>query len=352
VKNVIIAALVAAIVVLLSSSAFGQNVDRNPFSPEGAAFKVEQRLQRLKAQSAVESIDQSAARLKVAEAKASAAQAQANAAKAAAARASSGVQRLGGELKGVRKDTDKLSDTVYGPKGKDGNRAGGLVSENAKLQDWRKKLDASLAGPDGEFGTADDVVTGISEGLQETNRDVYGYEDESGKSHPGVLEVVWGKDGKGGLRQGFAVLKEQIAGAASQGAVWWVGIIAVLSLLLSALNFLRGRGQSTTAGIPASGGAASPVATPPAPTLANVNPGGSPVSGGTPIMITGSDFDGSVVYFGKAGQSDLNASAIVVDPAGDQITCQTPVFTEVGSWTIFVRNSDGQEISALFVVVP
>lgn len=126
-----------------------------------------------------------------------------------------------------------------------GNKSGAL-SDIKKLNEWRTKVDKELAGPDGEFGTKDDVVPKMSQNLEEVQGDIYGYTDKEGKSHPGALEVLLGKDGKSGLSGGYAALKKQLEGVASASALTWVGIIAGLALLLSLVNYFRGNGRSSS----------------------------------------------------------------------------------------------------------
>lgn len=160
-------------------------------------------------------------------------------------------------------------DLLNGKKGK-----GGVLSDIKKLNVWRTKVDKELAGPDGEFGTKDDVVPNMSIDLKEVQGDIYGYTDKEGKSHPGALEVLWGKDGKSGLSGGYAALKKQVEGVASASALTWVGFIAILALFLSVVNYLRGNGRSSST-------PTATTTTPPTP-APTPSPRPSPAPGPTP----------------------------------------------------------------------
>jgi large repetitive protein len=74
----------------------------------------------------------------------------------------------------------------------------------------------------------------------------------------------------------------------------------------------------------------------PAPTLTAVSPSSGPISGGTAVTMTGTNFaSGAMVTFGGAAAT----SVVVVSPT--QITAHTPAHAQ-GSVNVVVTNPDGQ----------
>ena len=94
----------------------------------------------------------------------------------------------------------------------------------------------------------------------------------------------------------------------------------------------------------ATGNDAAGIAVRPPPTVQSVSPASGPMSGGTPITITGSGFvSGATVEIGQG--SGASASAIpatnvtVVSPT--EITATTGAAVKGGSWNVFVLDSGG-----------
>jgi hypothetical protein len=116
----------------------------------------------------------------------------------------------------------------------------------------------------------------------------------------------------------------------------WVGIILLGVLVISGIYKLLKRRAGTM----------------PAPTVASVTPNAGPLAGGTPLTVTGSNFNvGVTVEFHKPGQPNVAAvNVTLVRPT--QLTCETPAFPVDGTWELVVRNADGQEALTGFTVTP
>ena len=124
-----------------------------------------------------------------ADARAKRAQAETASVRATANQANSGIRRLDGELKGVREDTNKLNDTVYGAKDKDGKRSGGLAMTTQELVEWKNQLIAEngdlwwLAAKKGEIGKAIAITSDAAAFF--TAAKEAGYNDGSGRFNAG-----------------------------------------------------------------------------------------------------------------------------------------------------------------------
>jgi hypothetical protein len=82
----------------------------------------------------------------------------------------------------------------------------------------------------------------------------------------------------------------------------------------------------------------------PIPTVSNVSPHSGPVSGGTPITLTGTSFvSGATVVIGQghfAGAGAIPATSVVV-VSSTEITAVTGGGAKAGTWRVFVINPDG-----------
>lgn len=309
------------------------------------------------------------------------------------ARTDGKVSRLESSDKEQNKRLDKLDDAVLGVKDKDGKREGGLVKKTDSIYQH-------LAGADGKLGTEDDTIALSAKNGNEAYKHMAGEDGKVGTEDDTIIlvsntahdayDALSGKDGKIGTADDpLKRLGAQIAGAASQGAVWWIGVIAVLALTLSVLNLLRGRAVAAT---PTSGGAPAPGTAPAAatsgavvapatvvaPAIVAPATGATPATGGgTPAPapaaapnITSMSIDSGVMAGNEAFSADISnlvagaTFAFEEDATGHREALLNPVVTATGVsgltppvgasglYRFIATNPDGQEAEKDFTFNP
>ena len=377
-KNVINRALLALLVTSCTTLAAAQEIE--PGSPMAAAASyVGQDINDKQAREGLRQVG----------GQASQAQADANAARAAANRANSGVRRLGRELKGVRKDTNKL-----------GTRVGALeksdVSQNAATAKLKTDLDqldqdtaTSLQGINGKLDdpktglealgkrqkTQGDQIKGLSKSITNALSALGDVATVSSVRWFGGLVLLALVVGYFASKKGFHEAFRSFTGLETEVDDLKTATSLEVAGLKDRLTTLEGAAApvpipapapavATPAGAPMTPGggappapaaapvAAAPVAAPtpvpaPAPVITRVTPNTGPVAGGTVSVVIGNNFHSAAKIELKEVAPAVPTAPVTVTGAtitARKITFTWPILSASGAYTLIVTLPDGQKV--------